>query len=83
MPKINVGVGRSNAVKVRVGQQPATKILTTGTTGGSGAGKSLESLSDTFIENKLDGQFLLYDGVSGRWINSFNASELIVDGGVY
>jgi len=70
-------------VKVRVGQQPAVKVLTTGTTGGGGSGGSLETLSDTNISNKVNGQILVYQSSSGRWINSSTVSELNVDGGVY
>jgi len=70
-------------VKVRVGQQPAVKVLTTGTTGGGGGGGSLETLSDTNISNKVDGQILVYQSSSGRWINSSTVLELNVDGGVY
>ena len=70
-------------VKVRVGQQPAVKVLTTGTTGGGGSGGSLETLSDTDISNKVNGQILVYQSSSGKWINSSTVSELNVDGGVY
>jgi hypothetical protein len=72
-------------VKVRVGQQPAVKVLTTGTSGGgSGGGGSIETLSDTLITNpKQDGQILVYQSSIGRWVNASTASELNVDGGVY
>ena len=70
-------------VKVRVGQQPVVKELTTGTTGGGGSGGSLETLSDTDISNKVNGQILVYQSSSGKWINSSTVSELNVDGGVY
>ena len=71
-------------VKVRVGQQPAVKVLTTGTTGsGGGGGGSLETLSDTDISDKVNGQILVYQSSSGKWINSSTVAELNVDGGVY
>jgi len=70
-------------VKVRVGQQPAVKVLTTGTTGGGGGGGSLETLSDTDISNKVNGQILVYQSSSDKWINSSTVLELNVDGGVY
>jgi len=70
-------------VKVRVGQQPAVKVLTTGTTGGGGGCGSLETLSDTDISNKVNGQILVYQSSSGKWINSSTVLELNVDGGVY
>ena len=71
-------------VKVRVGQQPAVKVLTTGTTGsGGGGGGSLESLTDTSITDKQNGQILVYQSSIGRWVNASTVSELNVDGGVY
>lgn len=73
----------SNNIKVRVGQQPAIKVLTTGTTGGGAGGGSLETLSDVLISNKANGQILVYQSSSGKWINSSTALELNVDGGTY
>jgi hypothetical protein len=70
-------------VKVRVGQQPAVKVLTTGTTGGGGGGGSLETLTDTSITDKQNGQILVYQSSIGRWVNASTVSELNVDGGVY
>lgn len=70
-------------VKVRVGQQPAVKVLTTGTTGGGGSGGSLETLTDTSITDKQNGQILVYQSSIGRWVNASTVSELNVDGGVY
>jgi hypothetical protein len=70
-------------VKVRVGQQPAVKVLTTGTTGGGGGGGSLESLTDTSITDKQNGQILVYQSSIERWVNASTVSELNVDGGVY
>jgi hypothetical protein len=73
----------SNNIKVRVGQQPAIKVLTTGTTGGGAGGGSLETLSDVLISNKANGQILVYQSSSNKWINSSTALELNVDGGTY
>ena len=73
----------SNNIKVRVGQQPAIKVLTTGTTGGGAGGGALETLSDVLISNKANGQILVYQSSSNKWINSSTALELNVDGGTY
>jgi len=69
-------------IKVRVGQQPAVKVLTTGAISGGGS-NSLESLTDTDISNKIDGQLLIYENSSGKWKNSSTVLEANVDGGVY
>jgi len=72
------------SLNVRVGQQNAIKVLTTGTTGGGGGGGgSLETLSDTTITNKLDGQILIYQSLTGKWINASSATALNIDGGIY
>ena len=69
-------------IKVRVGQRQAVKVLTTGTISGGGS-NSLESLTDTDISNKQNGQLLIYESSSGRWKNSSTVLEANVDGGVY
>ena len=69
-------------IKVRVGQQQAVKVLTTGAISGGGS-NSLESLTDTDISNKQNGQLLIYESSSGRWKNSSTVLEANVDGGVY
>ena len=68
-------------IKVRVGQQNAVKVLTTGAISGGGGG-SLTQLSDVSINNLLDDQVLNYDSSSGRWVNTSTISAN-VDGGTY
>ena len=73
------------SLNVRVGQQNAIKVLTTGTTGGGGGGGgSIETLSDTQITNpKQNGQILIYQTSIGKWVNSATADTLNIDGGIY
>lgn len=74
------------SLNVRVGQQNAIKVLTTGTTGGGGGGGggSIDTLSDTLITNpKQNGQILIYQTSIGKWVNASTADTLNIDGGIY
>lgn len=37
--------------------------------GGGGGSSTLAGLTDTTISNPADGQFLVYDGTSSKWVN--------------
>jgi hypothetical protein len=66
-------------VKVRVGQQPAVKVLTSGTIS---AVPSLGSLTDVSISDIQDGQVIAYESSSGLWKNT-SQLNINIDGGVY
>ena len=51
-------------IKVRVGQQPAIKVISSL----AGArGLSLSELSDVNIQNLTGGELLIYDSVTNKW----------------
>lgn len=68
-------------IKVRVGQQNAVKVLTTGAISGGGGG-SLATLSDVVINALEDDQVLNYDAATQRWVNTSTVAA-DVDGGVF
>jgi hypothetical protein len=69
----------ANNIKVRVGQTPAVKVLTSGTIS---AVPSFSALTDTSFSNLTDGQFAAYEASSGLWKNTSTA-QFDIDGGVY
>ena len=66
-------------VKVRVGQQPAVKVLTSGTIS---AVPSLGSLTDVSISDVQNGQVISYESSSSLWKNT-SQLDINIDGGVY
>ena len=64
MADIRVRVGQQAELGVRIGQQPAVKVVSSlaGDVGGP-----LGNLSDVNITNPSNGMVLVYNGSTGKW----------------
>ena len=61
----NVKVGQASQIKIRVGQQNATKVATTAT---GASGGTLAGLTDTDVASVSNGSVLVYDSNSSSWV---------------
>ena len=64
MADIRVRVGQQAELGVRIGQQPAVKVVSSlaGDVGGT-----LGNLSDVNVTNPSNGMVLVYNGSTGKW----------------
>jgi hypothetical protein len=72
-------------IKVRVGQQPAVKVVSTL---GGAQGGSLADLSDVSIVNPVDGMVIVYNSTSQKFegtntLTTGNTQTLTINGGVF
>jgi len=83
MPNISVTLGQQSGISVRVGQQPAVKVISSlaGEVGGS-----LSQMSDVNFTNLSDGMVLVYNGATTKWdatltLTPGNTQNLEINGG--
>ena len=72
-------------IKVRVGQQPAVKVVSTL---GGAQGGSLADLSDVSIVNPVDGMVIVYNYTTQKFegtntLTTGNTQTLTINGGVF